>query len=417
MNNMPPLNPQVIENIRKQQEQMDQFTKELKRKENEVLKKLFRGKIKQNFLIEMKERILNRPDMMDIMVNHYDALDFSQEAIMRGKESLELDICKFITMYHFFNTLTLDDAKRASYHDDQDYIQKLSNQVVEAIKLRKVALMYNSKDSLESYYPLTYSTLALTNFLNLKFDEAMKSRKYPKIKNAIFRSQMQYKMLHKIKAVLVLIDNNLIEEAFNPLRSLFEIYMVYLSLDGCDEKVIERYCKYVEYQFDYQIDNNIPKEIEEAYYKLKNNGSQISRTDYLNFGWLDSILEYNYIDIKERKYKLVDVAEFLNMKYSSKIGTILYKCFRECSPLSHGFTGFLDYYTCKQSLSERLCYILKLLSDDMSKSYGFNLELSNVDLYKYLDNFYNQQMAYDKVIANDKKLYESLNKHYVNRIR
>lgn len=417
MTNLPPLNQQAIEAIKQQQKQMEEYVKQLKKQENDILKNMFKGKIKQNFLIQIKEKILNRPEMMDLMVKHYDALDFSHETIMRGKENLEIDICKFITMYHFFNTLTLDDGKRAALHDDNDYIEKLSNQVIEAIKLRKVALLYNSKDSLEAYYPLTYSIFVLTNYLFIEFDKSMKMKKYPNVKNAIFKSQMQYKMLKKIKAILVLLDNGLLEESFNPLRSLFELYMIYLTLDNCDEKIVERYCKYVEYQFDYQLGNDIPKEIEDRVIELRKKGSKISRTDYLNFGWLDSILEYNYISEKDRKYKLVDVAEYLNMKYNNKIGSIMYKCFRECSPLSHGFTGFLDFYTSKQSLCERICYILKLLATDLSSNYNFNLDLNGINLLNYLDGFYNQQMDYDKIIAKDSKLYESLNKNYVNRIK
>ena len=156
MNNMPPFDPKFIEEMKKQNDFMMEFAEKQRQADNKVLKKLFAGKIKQSILIEMKEKITHRPDMMDLAVNHYDVLNFSHESMVLGKDNLELDVCKFITMYHFFNTLTLDDAKRASYHDDEEYKNKLSNQVVDAIKLRNAALMYNAKDSLEAYYPLTY---------------------------------------------------------------------------------------------------------------------------------------------------------------------------------------------------------------------------------------------------------------------
>lgn len=417
MNNMPPFDPKFIEEMKNQNDFMMEFAEKQRQADNKVLKKLFAGKIKQSFLIEMKEKITHRPDMMDLAVNHYDVLNFSHESMVLGKDNLELDVCKFITMYHFFNTLTLDDAKRASYHDDEEYKNKLSNQVVDAIKLRNAALMYNAKDSLEAYYPLTYSLFALNNFLIIEFDRCMRERKYPKIKNAIFRSQMQFKMLKKIKAILVLVDNNLIEEAFNPLRSLYELYMIYLTLDNCDAKVVERYCRYVEYQFEYQKTNTIAKEVEDSFNNLKNNGSKITKIDYLNFGWLDSILEYNYINIDERKYRIVDIANYLDMKYKSQIGSILYKNFRECSPLSHGFTGFLEFYSTKQSLCERVCYILDFLATDISSSYQFKLELNNINVLEYMQGFYKQQLEYDKTINENSKLRESLNKNYVNRIR
>ena len=37
--------------------------------------------------------------------------------------------------------------------------------------------------------------------------------------------------------------------------------MIYLTLDNCDAKVVERYCRYVEYQFEYQKTNTIAKEV------------------------------------------------------------------------------------------------------------------------------------------------------------
>ena len=107
MNNMPPFDPKFIEEMKKQNDFMMEFAEKQRQADNKVLKNLFAGKIKQSFLIEMKEKITHRPDMMDLAVNHYDVLNFSHESMVLGKDNLELDVCKFITMYHFFNTLTL----------------------------------------------------------------------------------------------------------------------------------------------------------------------------------------------------------------------------------------------------------------------------------------------------------------------
>ena len=418
-NKFPPMNPQMLEQMKKESETFIQMAKQMEKAENDSLKKLFAGMIKQNFLIEMKDEILHRPEMANLMVTQYDALNFSQESLMLGKDNLKFDVCKFITMFHFFNSLTLDDSKRALLHSDKEYRNKLANQVIEAIKLRNVALIYNSKQTIEAYYPLTYAIYSLRNYMFIEFDKKMKNKVFPKGKNGIFKSQLHYKMLNKIKAILVLIDNGLIEESFNSLRSLIELYMIYLALYDCDASVIERYSKYVEYQFEYQKTNNVPDEIISAVNDLKKKGSKISRVDYLNFGWLDSIVEYCYINVDERRYKLVDVAEYLNMKYGKiqkNIGSILYKYFRECSPMSHGFNGFLNFYSSKQAACEKVCYILSFLADDFIHNYDIALKLNDIDLLKYMNDIYDKQLEYDDIINNDKKLYESLNKLYINKI-
>ncbi len=82
MNNMPPFDPKFIEEMKKQNDFMMEFAEKQRQADNKVLKKLFAGKIKQSFLIEMKEKIIHRPDMMDLAVNHYDVLNFSHESMV-----------------------------------------------------------------------------------------------------------------------------------------------------------------------------------------------------------------------------------------------------------------------------------------------------------------------------------------------
>ncbi len=420
MTNIAPFNPKHQEMLEKQIEAMDASIKSFNDNENKALKKLFSGKIKQNFLIEMKEMIMHKPDFFPLMMEAYDYMNLSAESLLIGKENSSLDVCKFITMIHFFNTLILDDQKRALLHDDKEYKEQLCNQVMDAIRIRKVALINNSKDSLEGYYPLTYAIYALNNFMLIKFDEMMQKKIVPIGKNGVFKSQMHLKMLNKVKSILLMVDNNLTEEAFNPLRSLVELFMIYFALYNADKAAVDEYSKHIKLQFEYQDTKIMPEYITNKVKELNKQGCNVTKTDYLNFGWLDSILEYGYIDKSERKYKIKDVAELLDMMYQkehSRIGSTLYGYYRECSPMSHGFNGFLDRYTAKQNVLEKVSYILSYLAYDFEHQYKLNFKVNNIDLLKYLEKTYDKQLEYDKEIYNNPKLLQSLNNEYVHRIK
>lgn len=417
MNNFPPLNPQQLEEQMKQLEEMMNAAKKFNEEENKALKKLFAGKIKQNFLIEIKEMIFHRTDYTQLLNTQYDSFNMSMESILHGKDNSSLDMCKFITMIHFFNTLIMDNSQRAICQEDEEYKLKLCNQVIEAIKIRNVALINNSKESLEGYYPLTYAIYALNNYMSIQFDILMNKKQFPKGKNGIFKSQLHFKMLSKIKAVLILVDNNLIEESFNPLRSLVELFMIYLALFDAKKEAVDKYMNHVDLQFKYQTATSKSEFLNTNFKYIDSN---INKVDYMNFGWLDSILEYNYISKSERKYRIVDVAELINMLYQKdnpSIGTTLYKYYSECSPMSHGFNGFLNRYSSKQNVLEKVCYILSHLAHNFAHQYDMAFDLNGINLRKYMEDIYKKQLEYDKTIYDNQTLLKSLNNEYVHRIK
>lgn len=74
MQNNFPINPF---NLKKQFDEMKMFVENVKREENNVLKKMFGAKIKQNFLIEMKERIIRTDEYIILAPKVYDIYNLS----------------------------------------------------------------------------------------------------------------------------------------------------------------------------------------------------------------------------------------------------------------------------------------------------------------------------------------------------
>ena len=73
VNGLAPLNTNQMELLKQQVEAMDASIKNFNDNENKALKKLFSGKIKQNFLIEMKEMIMHKPDFFQLMMETYES--------------------------------------------------------------------------------------------------------------------------------------------------------------------------------------------------------------------------------------------------------------------------------------------------------------------------------------------------------
>ena len=362
--------------------------------ENDVLRQIFGKKIKQSFLIEMKERVVKSIEFMKLLPLIY---NFNPNINMvLGYANWDYDVCKYITMIHINNTLLSTDDERGSLQKDNQYKDKLFNQVIEAIKLKKYGTLGLQHDSIESYLPITYAANACDCYLINAFNEMNQKGENLNIKNTKFKFATLYKILLKIKASLILIDNCLFEEAYNPLRSAIELYMIYLTVGESNEKAISIYFKFNEYKAYYQEYRQFPKEIVDVFNNLKLS-NKVTVIDYLNYGWLDSIFEYGYINKSERQYKLKDVADLINMKYQKEnknLGNYLYEIYRSCNRMSHGFTGSINAFSAKIELSQKCVYILDQLSSIVKPliETHYDFIVNGVDIIEYMNKIFKDSM-------------------------
>ncbi len=386
---------------------------DIKNRENDVLRQIFGKKIKQSFLIEMKEKIVESYEFINLIAYVYNISDFDKNMVL-GYDNWNYDVCKYITMIHFNNTLLLTDDERGSLQKDYSYKDKLFNQVIEAIKLKKYGACGVQHDSIESYFPITYAANACACYLIGIFNDMIQRKKNLKVKNSNFQFATLYKILVKIKASLVLIDNCLFEEAYNPLRSAIELFMIYLTAGQSGKDVIDTYTTFVECKSYYQINRQIPEVITKLFNK-HNLSNKVTIIDYLNYGWLDSIIEYGYINKSERLYRLKDVAELINMEYQNQIkyfGDILYDMYRSCNQMSHGFIGGINAFNSKIELSQKCVFVLGQISSiirpmiDSEYDFIFN----DVDILEYMDKTSNDIEKIMKNISSDK--LEKLNEDY-----
>ena len=369
---------------------MKAFFEKAKKEENKALKEMFGSMIKQNFLIEMKERILNNSEYNVIAPSVYDYYNsLPPYRLIIGTDNPSFDICKQITMIHNHNTMLLPDEKRAFLQKDEKYKRKLEKQVLFQIKLRFYGEADFTKNSLSSFTPIIYITNVICNYLVFKFPEHIKRAEKKGVHNYIFKVQLIQKMIKKIQACCRMIDGNLIEEAFNPLRSLVELIMIFFSVSHKKE-YSDEYMRFVNYQLEYQDEMKISDELRKKYNKrFEKSDIKVTVIDYMNFGWLDAIIpEFGYINENEKKYKIKDVSLLLDMVYQKgypNIGSILYKYYRECNIMSHGVNTGINCFA-GVMLCQKVLFLMGLMSKALKDDFDIDFVIEEINLLSRANN-------------------------------
>lgn len=407
--------PPIPLDFQQQMKEMQSFAENLKKEENQALKKMFGSRIKQSFLIEMKERVERNQEYAMIAPKIYDLFNFSTEKMLVGTDNPSFDICKHITMIHYVNTVLLNDGERGSLQSDEKYKKKLEEQVLLQIKLRLFGEIDFTKNSIDSFLPLIYITNVLGNYLISSLNNIIKSKSKVNQKNYVFKIQILWRIANKIRACCKLIDGRLIEEAYNPLRSMIELVMIFLAI-GQDENRSSEYMKFVEFQNQYHDTMKIPKELQDKYNSRFQKDTKVSIVDYMNFGWLDSIFEFGYIDEKEKKYKIHDVALLLDMVYkNNKLGSNLYKFYRECNTLSHGVIKGVNIFMSRVTICKEILFVLDLIKPLLKELFDLEFVYNNIDFFEYAMKASKEIDKILKALETNPKLNEKLNEgNYVS---
>lgn len=339
----------------------------------------------------------------------YDLFNFSIEKMLVGSENPSFDICKHITMIHYVNTALLSDEERGSLQSDDKYKKKLEEQVLIQIKLRFFGEVDFTKDSIDSFLPLIYITNVIGNYLTFSLKQIIESKSQIDQNNYAFKIQILWRIANKIRACCKLIDGRLIEEAYNPLRSMIELAMIFLAI-GQDEKYSSEYMKFIEYQNQYQNTMKMPIELQDKYNNRFQKDTKVSIVDYMNFGWLDFIFEFGYIDEQEKKYRIHDVALLLDMVYKNKkIGSNLYKFYRECNALSHGGIKGVNIFMSRITICKEILFVLDLIRPILKQIFNLEFVYHNIDFFEYAMESSKKIDKILKALEIDSKLNEKLN--------
>ena len=320
---------------------IQKFNKQFQKKKNEYFKVKFSKYIKITFLFKIFEEIKKRTNDLSLLLPYYHPIDPNDMFnILAGGDPVEYDICKQIVFIHRYNMGGYSDEEKSKYQNDKKYIDKIVEQVIQQIKVRRYAginFKINEMYSLErfEYYPPIYYLHVLTYYLGENMDKYI-GKLYDKSKDEYLKVCLEG-IINKLRGVMSVITVNMVDCGYSILRGIIELYIIFICLkySTIDSKIYANFSKYKEF---YDKNNYFDPDFEVLYNKKSKN---IGITDYLNYGWLDSIFEFDYLGIK-KQYKfndLLKLAEFITKKDKAVNQIILNirNYYYKCHIYTHGF--------------------------------------------------------------------------------
>lgn len=347
------------------------YKEQLQKEWNQFYKEYF-GKSKDtNFMLKVKEKIMKLPQT-NIILSQVFSGDNLLHHMMFGFQNHDFEIAKNIYMIHKENTELLSDMEKEELRNDSKYIDLIIKSTLVQLNIRKYGTVSQRREFYQSFKPSIYSTVSLLTYTLNLFNVYTKKIN---MKNNDFFITMISKILNKCYACISLIEINLHEEAYAMLRVVAELYLIFNVLIDKNEDIVSTYSKHVEWSFEYNRTGDFPPEL---------NG-KTNKMDYLNFGWLDSIFEYGYINRK--KYKLSDVADLIDLKKvnGKKItfGSDIYKIYKLCNPLSHASNNIINNKEEERILIKNLGALLLNITKEMRALTHDSFIFNNIDLIAY----------------------------------
>ena len=114
---------------------------------NDALKRVFKGRIKGCFLIDIKDLVMKNLGL-ESLIKYYD-FRWSDERMITGiGEAAEYDICRMIVGIHRAHSIFLSDDEIRKNERSRRYKQQLVSETIEKIKIRFYGSVYFRKNTL-----------------------------------------------------------------------------------------------------------------------------------------------------------------------------------------------------------------------------------------------------------------------------
>lgn len=384
-----------------------------KTERNLQLKKLFQDQIHGNFLIKIFYKLLDKvPGFSDMVWQTFTVVPDNSFLQSTNMEVPDFEICKYIVGAHKSNTLFKTNKEINNLEENSDYINQLMNDIVCNIKLREYSgAFYRSKQIISGdrfgFFNLIvdFFTITIYALLNIK-------------NNALDLSDNLYSSLfNRSLAVLSLIDDNLIDDAYPSCRGMIEIYFKLLVLKCCPN-IKSTFEKFI----NYGINNNIclqgwGKEFKKEFSNRKFKCCKSMR-DYIQYGWVDMITDYDFSG-KTYPYVLSSVGNYLQIKFPHISNDIkrLVDMYKFCNNYSHGNLArccyqINDYFNSTFILANILPYAFELFCS----SHCLNPIINDIDILDKIKHdiriFYE---AYAKRTTENFEMYYRRFKNDVNQ--
>lgn len=350
--------------------QFELFAKNNQKATNEALKQYFSSRIKGNFLIEIMNKV-----MQTVFIPNYYNISFDINTSVTGisDNEFEFEICRMIVGCHRANTIFMSDSERGSLQLDSKYRNKLIDQVVNHIKIRKYASVYFRKRQLVPgdefiFFPVLYKLFAICTYATSLINERM--LKYDLYENIFSKSL----------ASMTMIENNFMDCAYSLVRGIIEIFFKSLLINS--KKIKEEYDKFIMWGIEktatIENSNDFLDKFKDRIYKKDTN-----KINYSHYGWVDSIDDYHKI-VKNNPYSINGVFDYIyNMidEDTKKTFGLVRDVYNRCHEFLHGNIGnqgipLLHYF----ELTIALYYVVTMSYIYLCKEYNISDKIDDIDL-------------------------------------
>ncbi|MFI3211472.1 MAG: hypothetical protein R3Y64_10550 [Peptostreptococcaceae bacterium] len=350
---------------------------------NDFYRDYFGNNKDTNFMFKVKDEFFTLQRSRVIIDQSFNRPDFGINSFMVAMENPDFEIAKNIIMIFKENTNHLTNEEKLELRANKEYIKKLIDQVHTQLCIRKYGTELVRKDFYNQFAPSIYSLRALVAYTGELIRNKINSIQ---IDNKNFYYTMMVKIINKCVGCLTLMEINLHEEAFSQLRTLTELYLIYYILITKESKVIDTYDKHVKWGFEFNSTGEYPEELINKFNKLPKN-IKCTINDYMNFGWLDEIIEYGYME--NRRYKISDLAHLIDLKQTkgkrNTFGKDIYKIYKDCNPLTHGSTFILNNIEAEKVLIGNLGIVIHNIAYDTKSLTNDSYTVNTVNILDYFN--------------------------------
>lgn len=327
-----------------------QFAQPILERSNKIFRELFKEKINGSFLIKIKGEVIKKLNG-DFL--KYFPIQFDDSTIMMGTDNApEYDICRMIVGVHRHHSIFLSDEEIRSNQRDKEYQDRIVNEVVEKIRFRQYgSVFFRQKQLLPGdeflYFPVPYELFVMC----MRSLYIMNGNKVP-----IFFCYDD--LLGFALSALTLLENNFLSSAYPLCRSMIELYLKILMLQKHPDASVS-YGKFCGFEIEQSCcSQKYPDEFI-AIYNNRRLLSAKSKSNYLHFGWLDCIENYN--TKKSNRYSIYGILEYLMDSDEQKDSlTHIETLYKMCHGYVHGSAIHVKYPLLQYfEISSMIYYVIK----------------------------------------------------------
>ena len=344
-----------------------------KKERDKALIRFFSKRIKQSFLKKIYEEVKKQEEIYQ----YFDWQLDIEKSVTGSNETFDYEICRIIVGIHRAHSLFLKEEEKINNEGKSEYRKKLVEQTVINIKLREYGARYFRKEQILKgeeflFFPIIYKIYVLSiKAVNDMFNEKEKNF------NSLF-----YNFFMKTLSALSLIENNFMNEAYSVCRLILELYFKILIMDS-NKEMLEKILSYANYELNYADNGIFDKEFEDLFDNRKIKNENITKIDYIHYGWVDYIDDYHKIVKRDNPYTNNGVIKYITYKYNdNKKFDMLKDFYKKSHRYVHGNMTenrpLYDYFEISLILSTIVPDVYKKVCRLLNK----DMVVNNIDVIK-----------------------------------